>query len=147
MKWLAALLLGALLVQTGWPLTAELAAIRIYQRVGSPVMSLAVKCRFQPTCSHYALQALQGHGFVWGNLMIAGRLLHCSPFGALADWVLSEDISGRPQAHSLHFQLPTSNFLTTPVPVAPPVPARRLPRRFEEGAPRVRSGHRGRPAI
>lgn len=37
-------------------------------------------CRFEPTCSAYALQALQQHGAVVGSTLAAGRLLRCHPW-------------------------------------------------------------------
>jgi putative membrane protein insertion efficiency factor len=37
-------------------------------------------CRFEPTCSAYALQALDRHGAVVGSVLAAGRVLRCSPW-------------------------------------------------------------------
>lgn len=37
-------------------------------------------CRFEPTCSAYALQALQRHGAIAGGTLAAGRLLRCHPW-------------------------------------------------------------------
>ena len=37
-------------------------------------------CRFEPTCSGYALQALQQHGAVAGGALAAGRVLRCHPW-------------------------------------------------------------------
>jgi len=39
-------------------------------------------CRFEPTCSQYALDALARHGAVGGSLFAAGRLLRCHPWCA-----------------------------------------------------------------
>mgnify|MGYP001945090636 CR=1 FL=1 len=39
-------------------------------------------CRFKPSCSHYALQALTGRGLLAGLLLIFYRLLRCNPFCA-----------------------------------------------------------------
>lgn len=39
-------------------------------------------CRFEPTCSRYALQALQRHGAFWGSVYAAWRLLRCGPWCA-----------------------------------------------------------------
>jgi len=41
---------------------------------------LGSACRFEPSCSAYALQALQQHGAVKGSLLSAGRLLRCHPY-------------------------------------------------------------------
>jgi len=55
-----------------------LAAIRIYRRWISPI--LPGSCRFAPTCSTYAHQALERHGAWRGALLTARRLLRCHPF-------------------------------------------------------------------
>jgi len=54
-----------------------LAAIRFYQRR----MSAATlpNCRFQPTCSHYAYDAIDAYGTVRGIAMAAWRILRCNP--------------------------------------------------------------------
>jgi len=39
-------------------------------------------CRFQPTCSCYALEALERHGALRGGYLTARRLARCHPFGA-----------------------------------------------------------------
>ena len=75
------LVLLLILLQSRWSLRAETAAIHLYQRFGSPVMSYVATCRFTPTCSHYALQALQEDGFWKGNLRVVQRLIDCSPIG------------------------------------------------------------------
>ncbi len=75
------LVLLLILLQSRWSLRAETAAIHLYQRFGSPVMSYVATCRFTPTCSHYALQALQEDGFWKGNLRVVQRLIKCSPIG------------------------------------------------------------------
>ena len=41
---------------------------------------LGQACRFEPTCSHYALVALERHGAVVGASLAAGRLLRCHPW-------------------------------------------------------------------
>jgi uncharacterized protein len=68
-----------------WLSPLEIAGIRAYQRVGSPVTRQFIHCRFDPTCSDFAVAALQKDGFWKGNSRIALRLLHCSPLGWLAD--------------------------------------------------------------
>ena len=54
-----------------------LGTIRFYQRHVSPGMRLA--CRFQPTCSHYALDAVERHGAARGSFMSIWRILRCNP--------------------------------------------------------------------
>lgn len=38
-------------------------------------------CRFQPTCSHYAEEALERHGALKGSMLAGWRLLRCNPWG------------------------------------------------------------------
>jgi putative membrane protein insertion efficiency factor len=52
--------------------------IRLYKRWLSPLLPPA--CRFHPTCSVYALEALQKHGALRGLRLILWRLLRCQPF-------------------------------------------------------------------
>jgi putative membrane protein insertion efficiency factor len=81
--WL--LLFGLLLLfQTSWPVRAEIQGVRLYQRLASPVASRFITCRFEPTCSHFALAALEDKGFLEGNWLILKRLVLCSPVGYLA---------------------------------------------------------------
>ncbi|MCI6519864.1 membrane protein insertion efficiency factor YidD [bacterium] len=58
---------------------AMIGAIRWYQRFISPF--LGHNCRFVPTCSQYAIQALQVHGALKGTLLSVWRILRCNPFG------------------------------------------------------------------
>lgn len=53
--------------------------IRFYRRYLSPMLPPA--CRFTPTCSQYALEALQKHGPVKGLYLAIRRLLRCHPWG------------------------------------------------------------------
>jgi hypothetical protein len=52
--------------------------IRLYKRLLSPLLPPA--CRFHPTCSVYALQALEKHGALRGVRLTLWRLLRCQPF-------------------------------------------------------------------
>ena len=52
--------------------------IRIYQALISPL--LPPSCRFYPSCSAYAAQALAHHGALRGSVLAAWRLLRCHPF-------------------------------------------------------------------
>lgn len=54
-----------------------LGSIRIYQKF-SQRKGFGV-CRFQPTCSAYALEALEEHGFVRGVFLAVRRILKCHP--------------------------------------------------------------------
>ena len=52
--------------------------IRIYQKAISPY--LPCQCRFEPSCSHYAIDAFRKRGFWMGMLLTAWRLMRCQPF-------------------------------------------------------------------
>jgi len=59
-----------------------LALIHAYQSTGSKVMeSSGVHCRYTPTCSHYAQDAIAYYGTVSGVARAAGRIWRCSPWG------------------------------------------------------------------
>ena len=51
--------------------------IRIYQRALSPL--LGARCRFYPSCSHYALEAMEVHGAVRGLWLALRRIARCHP--------------------------------------------------------------------
>jgi putative membrane protein insertion efficiency factor len=55
-------------------------AIKIYQNILSPMM--LHQCRFFPSCSSYAEQAISAHGLARGLWKTAKRLLRCHPFCA-----------------------------------------------------------------
>ena len=54
--------------------------IRGYQRMISRYTPPS--CRFQPTCSSYAIEAIGVHGWVKGLFLSSWRILRCNPFGA-----------------------------------------------------------------
>lgn len=56
--------------------------IRVYQRLVSPMLvwALGPACRFYPSCSCYACDALRLHGPVRGSWLAARRVLRCHPF-------------------------------------------------------------------
>ena len=55
-----------------------LALIRLYRRHISPIKPPS--CRFQPTCSEYAYQAISRYGFFKGSWLAIKRLSRCHPF-------------------------------------------------------------------
>ena len=59
--------------------------IRAYQAGISPMKNaffgVAVTCRFQPTCSTYAMEAIDRHGLVCGGAMSVRRICRCHPWG------------------------------------------------------------------
>jgi putative membrane protein insertion efficiency factor len=61
-----------------WPRLALTGLIRLYQLAASPFPS---PCRFSPSCSTYALDALDRHGVLRGGWLALRRLARCHPFG------------------------------------------------------------------
>ena len=55
-----------------------LAPVRLYQRVISP--ALPRRCKYEPTCSAYAVEAIRELGPVRGTIVAAWRLARCNPF-------------------------------------------------------------------
>lgn len=55
-----------------------LTLIRFYRKFISPLFP--PRCRFYPTCSAYALEAIEKHGVFRGGLMAIRRILKCHPF-------------------------------------------------------------------
>jgi len=55
-----------------------IALVHAYRLLLKPWLGNA--CRFEPTCSAYALQALQRHGAMAGGALAAGRVLRCQPW-------------------------------------------------------------------
>lgn len=53
--------------------------IRFYRLFISPL--IPPSCRFQPTCSHYAIEALRKHGPFRGLYLTIRRILRCHPWG------------------------------------------------------------------
>ena len=53
--------------------------IGIYRKFISPLSP--GKCRFTPTCSAYAIEALHRYGFIKGGFLSVRRILKCNPFG------------------------------------------------------------------
>ena len=54
--------------------------VRLYQWTVRPF--IGPHCRFEPTCSHYAIEALRRHGAVRGGRLTIGRILRCNPWSA-----------------------------------------------------------------
>ncbi len=55
-----------------------LTLLRWYKRAVSPLLPPA--CRYTPTCSEYAMEAIERHGFGRGTYLAARRVLSCHPF-------------------------------------------------------------------
>ena len=52
--------------------------LRFYKREISPLLPNA--CKYTPTCSEYAMEAIEVHGVMKGSLLALWRLLRCNPF-------------------------------------------------------------------
>jgi putative membrane protein insertion efficiency factor len=66
--------------RAGAPLrAASIGLIRLYRMTLSGV--LGGQCRFYPSCSHYAEDAIRSQGFVRGWFLTVWRVLRCNPFG------------------------------------------------------------------
>jgi putative membrane protein insertion efficiency factor len=59
--------------------------VRVYRLVFSPLKNLLLgeggRCRFEPTCSQYAIEAIGTHGVTRGSWLAARRLCRCHPWG------------------------------------------------------------------
>ena len=55
-----------------------LGPLRLYQRVISP--ALPARCKYHPTCSQYAVEAVRRYGLLRGLVLAAWRLLRCNPW-------------------------------------------------------------------
>jgi putative membrane protein insertion efficiency factor len=60
-----------------WPRIALAAPVHVYRLVISPM--LPPRCRFVPTCSAYALEAIESHGALRGSWLAMRRVLRCHP--------------------------------------------------------------------
>ena len=52
--------------------------VKLYRTVISPV--LGANCRYLPTCSSYAIEAISLHGAIKGSVLTAWRIVRCNPF-------------------------------------------------------------------
>ena len=59
--------------------TAAITAIRVYQQVVSPY--LPSMCRYEPSCSQYAVDAISRYGVFRGSWLGMRRVLRCTPVG------------------------------------------------------------------
>lgn len=57
-----------------------LGLIRVYQYILSPLLGPS-KCRYTPSCSEYAREALQKHGLAKGGWISLKRIARCAPWG------------------------------------------------------------------
>ncbi|WP_240002529.1 membrane protein insertion efficiency factor YidD [Oleisolibacter albus] len=75
--------------------------VLLYRWFISPL--LGPRCRFAPTCSEYALEALARHGALRGSWLSLRRILRCHPWGGSGwDPVPPPDRQGAAQGHAGH---------------------------------------------
>jgi len=65
-------------VISDWPRRGLVGILRAYKVLISPALPPA--CRFSPTCSQYALEAIERHGALRGSWLALRRLARCHPF-------------------------------------------------------------------
>jgi putative membrane protein insertion efficiency factor len=93
-----------------------LAPIRLYQRVVSP--AIGPRCRYYPTCSNYAVDAIRELGPIRGTILAGWRLLRCNPFSPggideLSDRSLFRGATARSERNHEHaHDHPTGAHLT-----------------------------------
>jgi putative membrane protein insertion efficiency factor len=72
-----------------------LGPIRLYQRVISP--ALPARCKYHPTCSQYAVDAVRRYGVLRGLVLAAWRVLRCNPWShGGVDFVEDQKLFRRP---------------------------------------------------
>jgi uncharacterized protein len=71
------------------------AAIRVYQLLLAPV--LPPSCRYLPSCSHYAEEAIVRHGPLRGGYLAARRLCRCHPWGGSGYDPVPGSLSAKPR--------------------------------------------------
>jgi len=66
-------------MRVSWTSRIGVTLVRAYQLLLSPFMGGA--CRFEPSCSQYAITAFELHGLFAGGRLAIRRILKCHPFG------------------------------------------------------------------
>jgi putative membrane protein insertion efficiency factor len=66
-----------------------ISGLRLYQSLVSPVLKVAfgplARCRFEPSCSAYAIEAVRIHGALAGTWLALKRIGRCQPWGSCGD--------------------------------------------------------------
>jgi putative membrane protein insertion efficiency factor len=91
-----------------------LGAVRFYQRAISPTRP--PRCRFQPTCSAYAVEAIELHGAARGTWLALRRLLKCAPWHPGGVDLVPLPVQNR---HPGTARLPRTSKKAAPIPVIP----------------------------
>ena len=66
-------------MRASWTSRIVVALVHTYQLLLSPFLGGA--CRFEPSCSNYAVTAIEQHGVLAGGRLAVRRILKCHPFG------------------------------------------------------------------
>jgi len=74
--------------------------VRIYQYVISPLTPSS--CRYQPTCSTYAVEALRKHGLIKGGKLAIKRISSCNPWGGSGYDPVPDNLKGKEHIHKHH---------------------------------------------
>jgi putative membrane protein insertion efficiency factor len=74
--------------------------IRLYQLVLSPM--LGARCRYYPSCSQYAVQAIERYGILRGLVLAGWRLLRCNPWSPGGVDLIDDQRLFKPRGTSLH---------------------------------------------
>ena len=101
--------------------SALLAGIRFYQRAISP--ALPPRCRFHPTCSAYAVEAVERHGAARGGWLALRRLAKCAPWHPGGVDLVPEPAAGDPECGT--GEGGQSSSTAAPLPAPPAAGARR----------------------
>jgi hypothetical protein len=95
---------------TKYPKTSALCLLRAYKWAISPIFPPS--CRYTPTCSEYAAEAIERYGLMRGSAMAVWRLLRCHPFvrGGYDPVPIGTDTSERVSP------VESANFVSTEIP-------------------------------
>jgi putative membrane protein insertion efficiency factor len=89
--------------------------LEIYKRWISP--ALPRSCRFVPSCSEFAMEALYGHGIVRGSWLALLRIARCNPLGGSGYDPVPEPAASRPAKRSRQFGSGPEGYGPYPEPV------------------------------
>jgi putative membrane protein insertion efficiency factor len=83
-----------------------ISGLQLYRRVISPTMTFVfgplAGCRYTPTCSAYALEAVRAHGALAGSWLAIKRICRCHPWGGCGDDPVPPKAAGAPPPACWH---------------------------------------------
>jgi putative membrane protein insertion efficiency factor len=109
---------------SSWPRRLLVMLVRGYRLLLKPWLGNA--CRFEPTCSAYALQALERHGAIAGTALTSWRILRCHPWCDGGCDPVPQNLP-RPVAGLFTRLGPNPDAALPPDPGPPHSPTRKLP--------------------